>query len=411
MMSTHLHSPSEGAREASPGAGHQGCNCVLRLAPWRNNHQNERRRDERGNDREGPGMKSWMVLLTAVLATFVGASCDASPDVSDAAPSPVPTTKSSSPSPTPEPTRVVTEAVLALGHRGDIWVVTPDGKRQNITQSSQREGNPTISYDGERVVFERGPALVELNLNTGVERSFAKGAWPTFGPRGYLAWTTRDGDIVVGSSEVGEIASHPATKRGGAWVEHLAWDQNLELLFYEAVIGEGAVPYAMDVIRLNKWRCTSCPDGLDLASPKAIYPDNVRDRSEFLSTALGADATVVRVCCRAGEAGGWQEAEIGGIEYFDWGTRYHRLRELDDVQLDLSGAALLLRDAGRLSATVRDGHLSKWRHTNDTTWLLGDRTHLWLVSWHGRAVRLPFNATAGAAVSPKFSRSLFAKGH
>lgn len=346
--------------------------------------------------------------VTMLLVLVVPVACvrPAEPQIAEELPRRSP---SATATPSAEPRNDAIEVVIAFGRAGDIWAATTAGKQVNLTRTRQQERNPTISFDGTSVVFERGRHLVELDLTDGSQREVAEGKWPTYGPRGYLAWTNEAGEVVVGSSDAGEIASRPATKRGGGWVEHLAWDQSLELLYYEAVIGEGAVPYAMDVIRVDGWRCASCGGGLELGSSKSIYPDNARASEEFLSTSLSFDAGVIRVCCRTSEAGGWQEAEIGGIEYFDWGTRYHRLRRLDDVPLDLSGVPLLLRDAGRLKAVLRRGDVVRWRTGSDTVWLVGDSKRLWLVPWHGPAIELPFGADAGAAVSPKHSKSLFAE--
>lgn len=358
------------------------------------------------------GMIRRALVLSLGVGLVASASCTDTrsqpPRTSETAVSPHPTNSSASPTPM-SPDLDPKDVVLAFGRDGDIWLAMANGEVVNATKSTRKERNPTISYDGETVVFERGRNLVYLRLSDGSTKAFADGSWPTFGPRGYLAWTNEEGEIVVGSPFSTATTSHPATKEGGAWVEHLAWDQSVELLYYEAVIGEGAVPYAMDVVRLEGWRCSSCGGGIDLVAPRPIYPDNSREGSEYLTTALGSDVGVVRVCCRRSEAGGWQEAEIGGIEYFDWGTRYHRLRHLEDLALNLSGSPLLLRDAGRLRAEVRSGEVVRWTTTNDTAWLVGDGAHLWLVRWHGDATKLPFKVDGGAAASPRYSKSLFVR--
>lgn len=312
--------------------------------------------------------------------------------------------------PTPDQTRhgYVTgpdQVVMAFANKGDVWLALSDGSVVNVTQSPQTESSPTISFDDKLLVYEREGRLVYVRLDTGESAEFAGGYSPAFGPLDYLAWDSGAGEIVVGSPFSDWTVRAPNGPRGqGATAFSFAWDQSLELLYYSVAFGHGVNPYYIDVVRVDGWQCAECGGGLELGRVRALEPDDGTE-GEFLSTSFGTPVDVFRVCCRESDADTWETAEIGGLDPFDTGTLYNRIRGLDDVPLDLTGTTNLgLAHAGSLEATVT-GDAVDWGVTDRSAWFLINDRDLWLVTDGREPVLLPFKVSGGVAVAPTFAGS------
>jgi Tol biopolymer transport system component len=296
------------------------------------------------------------------------------------------------------------EIVMAFGSEDDIWLAISDGSVVNITQSPETESSPTISFDDKVLVYEREGGLVYLRLDTGESAEFADGYSPAFGPLDYLAWDSGAGEVVVGSPFSDWTVRAPNGPRGqGATSFSFAWDQSLELLHYSIAVGHGVSPHYIDLVRVDGWECAECGGGLELGRVRELQPDDGTE-GEFLSTSFGTSVDVLRVCCRESDSDPWQTAEIGGLDSFDTGTLYNRLRSLDDVPLDLSGTNLGLAHAGSLEATVK-GDAVEWQVTNRNAWFVINDFNLWLLTDGRDPVLLPFQVSGGVAVAPAFARS------
>lgn len=300
------------------------------------------------------------------------------------------------------------EVVMAFGSEGDIWLALSDGSVVNVTQSPETESSPTISFDDKVLVYERldkfgGGTLVYHRLATGESAEFAEGRSPAFGPLDYLAWDSGRGQVVVGSPFSDWTVRAPNGPGGeGATSFSFAWDQSLELLYYEVAFGHSVNPYYIDIVRVDGWECSECGGGLELGRVRSLQPDDGTE-GEFLSTSFGTSVDVLRVCCRESDTDAGETAEIGGLDPFDTGTLYNRLRGLDNLPLDL-GVYLGLAHAGSLDANVR-GDEVEWETTDRNAWFVINQMDLWLVTDGGTSVRLPFKVSGGVAVAPTFARS------
>lgn len=302
------------------------------------------------------------------------------------------------------------EVVMAFDSEGDIWLALSDGSVVNVTQSPETETSPTISFDDKVLVYERvgrfgAGTLIYHRLTTGESAEFAEGSSPAFGPLDYLAWDSGRGEVVVGSPFSDWSVRAPNGPRGdGATSFSFAWDQSLELLHYSIAFGHGVDPYYIDIVRVDGWECAECGGGLELGRVRSLQPDDGTE-GEFLSTSFGTSVDVLRVCCRESDDDPWETAEIGGLDPFDTGILYNRIRGLDDLPLDLNGTNLGLAHAGSLATTVK-GDTVEWQVTGRNAWFLINGSDLWLLTDGRDPVLLPYKVKFGTvAVAPTFARS------
>jgi len=301
------------------------------------------------------------------------------------------------------------EIALVYSSDGDIYADTFGGTVQ-LTDTPEEEIHPAVSPDGRYVVFEREndgeQELVTMDVEARDECCFRPGTYPAIGPNDQLAWVMprREGEQArIGFSSLNtarELAFAAADLDLGVTVNvrNLTFDQNAQMLFYDAGY-EGWTAYTADLV------LDAAQNVEEMADPQPLTPARYDRGERYIAPSAAYALNVIKGCCDESESPDLSQLEFGEIDpVAEQGFPYRRLFRLDlGVNVDAVPEVYSVF-LGHVTAEEGPDGSVVWTETDSESWLIGAGSEAWVVDATGRSFQLPYEVNGGAAAPHELYR-------